>query len=382
MNKMEIASDLLRAIRGLELSPSEVKCLTLMWLSFYPSLTEEKGWEIKVRTPVQEGTAEIEKTDAVSENTQKTEIPEETKEVPESAVASQEQPVTTEQEILNVPPKGYSKNGKRLGRPARKKTEETTENAASENAQKTDVPAETEKVTKSAVAPSEQPATTEQKVLILPCKGYSKNGKRLGRPPRKKTEEKAEDVHNDEPARAVVAEIKKPKLIRLPRGVMPSVAQPKKMSQAEIERLKYGKEYGYDLLYLVNKFYVRSRFKLREEAGVTPMGVIIPYVLQNLRYEMVVYYADEHALIPVNMAMQYAQNELLPYKDVAWRIKKQSDDIHIRPALGEVNEIFKKMGGDELKGTYVDGDGQHGSSRVEAQHKIRYVCDIPLSGRK
>jgi hypothetical protein len=149
-----------------------------------------------------------------------------------------------------------------------------------------------------------------------------------------------------------------------------------------IERLKFGKPYTYDLLYLVKSAYVRSPFKLRNEAGVSPVGVVIPYTHQNEPYEIVVYYTDETAAIPLNTAQKYAKNKLLPYKEVSWRVKEAGDDAHIRPVLSEINEIFKKMGGDAFKGNYIDGRGGYYGQKVDLQHKIRYVCDIPLSKKE
>jgi hypothetical protein len=67
---------------------------------------------------------------------------------------------------------------------------------------------------------------------------------------------------------------------------------------------------------------------------------------------------------------------LLPYKGRFWRVKKLTDDAFLRPVLSDINAIFKKMGGDELKGDYVDGRGYGVNTKVDP--KIRYVCNIPL----
>ena len=204
---------------------------------------------------------------------------------------------------------------------------------------------------KSTASPDTSP-TDNPKVLVLPRKGYSKNGKRLGRPPRKKLEEKEKVVDEkpvEEPQKAANSE----PVEEIPEKIVPTavattktsppVVSTEEVSQDVIDELKYGKEYEYDLLYLVNNSYARSRCRLREEAGVKPVGVIIPYKVQNLRYEIVVYYTDEHVIIPIATAKKYAESKLLPYKKASWRIKNQSDDMHIRPALSVINEIFKRI---------------------------------------
>ena len=388
MNKIAIASDMLKAIRGLELSPTEVKCLTLTWLSYYPFLLEDFGWEIQIHAHVQNILAEIEKLQAIMLNANNTEI---SAEEPLSAVdvtsevaPETQQKTSPEDEIDASEPKDEEGAENSI---VSSETPLTDANTASF---KTEVPTETEESLKPDIPP-ELPAPAESEIQIAPRKGYSKYGKKLGRPPRRKSEEETNKITPEKKAdrktQKVPASEKQTKktsaeitsAVIEPTDISPPTVQPDEVTQDVIDRLKYGKEYEYDLLYLVDKLYARSRFKLREDAGVKPVGVIIPYVHQNLPYEIVVYYADEHAIIPINIARKYAKSKLLPYKKMSWRIKNPSDDAHIRPVLATINEIFKKMGGDELKGTYVDGRGeQYYDTKIDALHKIRYVCNIPL----
>jgi len=439
MNKLAIASDMLNAIRGLELTPLEVKCLTVIWISHHPFLLKDFGWEVETQADLQNIMADIEKLKAMVESARSSEnlvvnqalqtadtkadtdapskgsetdleptsepAPAEVKPTEEAVVQqpapsegilseaplegnSSEAPL--EEKAQPVPRKGYSKNGKKLGRPAYKKPASTLSEA---DLEPTSEPAPAEvKPTEEAVvqqpapsegisseAPSEgnsSEAPLEEKAQSAPRKGYSKNGKKLGRPPRQKPLEEIESPKPTETAQKTEAEI--PETTTSPQEISPPVEEPEKGSDETIRRLKYGKKYEYDLLYWVDKRYIRSRFKLQEEAGVKPIGVVIPYTKQKTPYEMVVYYEDEHASIPLSLAEKYAKSKLTPYKKVPWRVKNPTDDVCIRPVLATINEIFKKMGGDEIKGDYVDGRGQYYGRSIKPALKIRYVCDIPL----
>jgi len=401
MNKLAIASDMLNAIRGLELTPLEVKSLTVMWISQYPYLLKDFGWEIEAHANLQSIVADIERLKAATENAQNNEnlvvsqVPEEAKpetviEAPaeESGLAKEtsetqssdvsnaqseekaDAPATDskpapdtpeiEEPLAPAPRKGYSKNGKRLGRPARKKAEPE---------EKADAPVAD--LDKAPDAPK-----AEGPLATAPPKGFSKNGKKLGRPARKKAPEEATSAEPTQTEPEAPDET--PATMVNPKEISPPIVSPAVSADEIINKLKYGKEYEYELLYLVDNLHVRSRFKLQEEAGVKPIGVIIPYKKQKVPYEMVVYFEDEHAVIPLSLAEKYAKSKLVPYKKVPWRVKNPTDDVCIRPALNTINEIFKKMGGDEIKGDYVDGRGQYYGVTIKTNLKIRYVCDIPL----
>ncbi len=366
--KLEIASDLLKTISSLELSPIEVKSLTLMWLSYYPFLLEDFGWEIQVNARLQNIMTEIEKLKVIMELAQHEEksvvdllaqAESNTQTVVVSPTSPEETPAAEtkvgEGELngddVQLAPSVTPKKPRRKGIACAKKTKKSP---------------------KTTIKPKPKVAAE-----VSPRKGYSKYGKKLGRPPRQKT-------LTDVASATVVATVsKKPATMMSSQteteAIMPPVApSPEVAVQEQIEKLKYGKQYDYDLLYLVNNIYARSPYKLQEEAGVKPVGVVVPYIHQNQPYEMVVYYTDEQARIPLNTAQKYAKNKLLPYKGHNWRVKKSTDDAHLRPVLSDINAIFKKMGGDELKGDYVDGRGQFYGANTKTNLKIRYVCNIAL----
>ncbi len=342
-SKTEIALELLKVIQSLGLSPAEVKILTLEWIKTYPFVLEDFGWDVQIHVRVHNISAEVQKLQALLSDAEQLEAaftppePDEEPQIHEPVTPISEtevvpkieappvDPPTPQVELpaepVSLTPKGYSKYGKKLGRPKKQR---------SETAEKPTSKSQADKKAKPAAKPKPKPAApiAESSVALKPVDEA---------PP---TEEEL------------------------------------------IERLKFGKPYTYDLLYLVKSAYVRSPFKLRNEAGVSPVGVVIPYTHQNEPYEIVVYYTDETAAIPLNTAQKYAKNKLLPYKEVSWRVKEAGDDAHIRPVLSEINEIFKKMGGDAFKGNYIDGRGGYYGQKVDLQHKIRYVCDIPLSKKE
>lgn len=349
-SKTEIASELLKVIQSLSLSPPEVKHLTLEWIKAYPFLLEDFGWDIQIHTRVENIAAEVEKLQALLH---KADLAEDIS-FEDEAETSDETPFI---------PKPALEIAQTETSPAEETAPVVVEPPIEENSPVADT------------SPDAPPTPDEPEVL--PQKGYSKYGKRLGRPPRKRPE-----GTENEPKPRKSAKKTKPTAPALKPAPEPE-PEPKPLTAEELlEQLKYGKEYAYDLLYLVNTVYVRSPFKLRNEAGVSPVGIIIPYTHQDEPYEIVVYYTDETASIPLNTARKYAKSKLLPYKDVSWRVKVATDDAHIRPVLAEINEIFKKMGGDPIKGNYIDGRGTYYDPKVDFQRKIRYVCDIPLTKKE
>ena len=368
-SKTELASELLRVIQSLGLSPQEVKHLTFQWVKSYPYLLEDFGWNIQIHTRVKNIMAEIEKLQALLHQA-------ELAEDLFRAEAENKAPTALKDNLTPAPTLP-------LVAPPTSSSEEAP--AAEPPALNAEAPSVTE-ASPVVKAPPLEPKSA-------PPKGYSKNGKRLGRPPKPQTETAASPKPNTAPkdqpqkkskAKTATPDDAPPKTEpeQPPESVSPALMPSPPPNEKELlEQLKYGKQYAYDLLYLVNSVYVRSPFKLRDEAGVRPIGVVIPYTHQNEAYEIVVYYTDETASIPLNIAKKYAKNKLLPYKDVPWRVKMTTDDAHIRPALAEINEIFKKMGGQPLKGNYLDARGNY-YAKADFQHKIRYVCDIPLSQEK
>ena len=355
-SKTEIASELLKVIQSLSLSPPEVKHLTLEWIKAYPFLLEDFGWDIQIRARVENIVAEVEKLQALlykADLEEDISFENEAETSDEKALISE--PVLQIAETETPPPNDAPP------------VEETSPTVV-------EPPVEPEAPVADAL--SVMPPTPDEPES-LPQKGYSKYGKKLGRPPKKRPE-----AIKEEPKPRKTTPKTKP-TAPAPKPAPEPEPEPQPLTAEELlEQLKYGKEYAYDLLYLVNTVYVRSPFKLRDEAGVSPVGIVIPYMLQDEPYEIVVYYTDETAAIPLNTARKYAKNKLLPYKDVSWRVKVATDDAHIRPVLAEINEIFKKMGGDPIKGNYIDGRGTYYDPKADLQRKIRYVCDIPLAKKE
>ncbi|MBR3662401.1 MAG: hypothetical protein IKN67_03890 [Alphaproteobacteria bacterium] len=373
MNKnIQRASELLQTIQSMGLTPFEIKCLTIKWISMYPFLLEDFGWDIQIHARMQNVVSEMDSMQMqLKDDADK-----------QSAVS-----VSLHNSDDNSVPKRRKRREKASVPSEQEKTIADKKKAKSAGG----VKCQKAKKTKSA---GKKKTQTPNQTEVPPRKGYSKNGKRLGRPPKKKDENSSADdkVKPDiAPKTSSLSVLTEEAKIQEQALSDQNNPEPKKeispvaaatentVSEAEIEQLRYGKEYEYDMLYSVNNVYVRTKRKLREEAGVRPIGVIFPYVYQNMNYEMVVYYVDEHAMIPLETAQKYARQKIKPYKEVRWRVKKSTDDAQIKRILPALNEMFKSMKGDELKGEYVDGRGQYYDSRTDGNLKIRYVCNIPLS---
>lgn len=308
--KLDVASDLLKTIVSLELSPIEVKTLTLMWLSYYPFLLNDCGRQIQLHADLRSIMAKIEKLKAVLEK---------------------EHEVTSVIDLLSdIETTVFS--------------DKSSETGADE------------KISGSVLS-----------LPVLPQKPKKQK-------PRKKTAKSPPvviTVAPKIPAETASSAMTSAKVL-LPVFALEMVRE------ELISKLKYSKQYKYDLLYSVNNLYIRSPFKLHKKAGVKPIGVVVPYMHHGSPYEMVVYYADEKTYMPLSMAQEYAKSKLLPYKGCVWRVKERTDDAYLYPVLSAINALFRKMGGNPLKGYYVDGRGLFGDNRAEADFKIRYVCNIPL----
>ena len=163
-------------------------------------------------------------------------------------------------------------------------------------------------------------SAAEETPLPVPRKGYSRNGKKLGRPCKRKT------VENENPA--VSEQTKTEEESELPVPAEPSAEtktgpqeaarteSERPLSSAgeaavdedgftaaereEIEKLKMGKEYSMDILYRWRDRMVVSDRVLQEG---TPLGVFVPYNRKALEYEkFVLYFCDEISGLPLNKA--------------------------------------------------------------------------------
>lgn len=227
------------------------------------------------------------------------------------------------------------------------------------------------------------------------AKGYSRNGKKLGRPP-KKTVPAADKEKNAEEAGlsgnekgssspAPDADNKAEAGISacLP-GPGPGEEKQKALTppevdaegftlqeREEIEKLKMGKEYSLDILYKWQGKMVVSNRIMQEG---TPLGVFVPYTRKTVGYtKFVLYYADEISGLSLNKASAYARNKLPAYKGEKWKILDSWQIEAAKQAQPELNQLLKKIGGDPFTGSYL-------VSKVANYHKmpdkIRYAVNV------
>lgn len=227
--------------------------------------------------------------------------------------------------------------------------------------------------------------------LPVPRKGYSRNGKKLGRPCKRKT------VENENPA--VSEQTKTEEESALPVPAEPSAEtktgpqeaarteSERPLSSAgeaavdedgftaaereEIEKLKMGKEYSMDILYRWRDRMVVSDRVLQEG---TPLGVFVPYNRKALEYEkFVLYFCDEISGLPLNKAEAYARSKLPAYKGEKWKVLDSWQIEAAGQAQPELNRILKKIGGDPFAGSYLTPKTVHYHKMPD---KIRYAVNV------
>ena len=314
--KLEIAIELLKVIQNMELSTEEIEALNAEWVKIYPSVALNNA-DIFLR--IDKLSEKTEKIEQLLSNTLHP-LPK----LPTLAAIKQEPEKSTTSEPLKpetpTPPstgKGFSKNGKRLGRPPK-------------------------------TATPTAPATQKKK---------QRKQKNISEVP---TETPVADEPQDLP----------------PTEISPPPVSLPKQDEDEAEKLKYGKEYQLEAVYELHNIFIRTH---RLMSGLAhPIGVIIPYMEQNKECELLVRFEDEHAIISLKQATQYAKHKLPPFYGHRWRIKDNADDVHIRSTglLSILNEMCKKMGGNELKGHYFSSKSTYLGDKMDQNRKIRYVCDI------
>ena len=234
-------------------------------------------------------------------------------------------------------------------------------------------------------------AAAEETPLPVPRKGYSRNGKKLGRPCKRKT------VENENPA--VSEQTKTEEESELPVPAEPSAEtktgpqeaarteSERPLSSAgeaavdedgftaaereEIEKLKMGKEYSMDILYRWRDRMVVSDRVLQEG---TPLGVFVPYNRKALEYEkFVLYFCDEISGLPLNKAEAYARSKLPAYKGEKWKVLDSWQIEAAGQAQPELNRILKKIGGDPFAGSYLTPKTVHYHKMPD---KIRYAVNV------
>ena len=226
-------------------------------------------------------------------------------------------------------------------------------------------------------------------------KGYSRNGKKLGRPSKKTApaadkEKNAEEAGSDgtekcSPSPAPNADNKAEAGIsvdlpgpeenkeKTPPSLPPEVDAEGFTSQEreEIEKLKMGKEYSFDILYKWQGKMVVSNRIMQEG---TPLGVFVPYTRKTVGYaKFVLYYTDEISGLSLNKASAYARNKLPAYKGEKWKILDSWQIEAAKQAQPELNQLLKKIGGDPFIGSYL-------VPKVANYHKmpdkIRYAVNV------
>lgn len=236
-------------------------------------------------------------------------------------------------------------------------------------------------------------SAAEETPLPVPRKGYSRNGKKLGRPCKRKT------VENENPA--VSEQTKTEEESELPVPAEPSAetktgpqeaartesesVQPLSSAgeaavdedgftaaeREEIEKLKMGKEYSMDILYRWRDRMVVSDRVLQEG---TPLGVFVPYNRKALEYEkFVLYFCDEISGLPLNKAEAYARSKLPAYKGEKWKVLDSWQIEAAGQAQPELNRILKKIGGDPFVGSYLTPKTVHYHKMPD---KIRYAVNV------
>ena len=231
-----------------------------------------------------------------------------------------------EETPLPVPRKGYSRNGKKLGRPCKRKTVEN-ENAAV----------------------SEQTKTEEESALPVPAEPSAET---------KTGPQEAARTESERPlSSAGEAAVDEDGFTAAERE--------------EIEKLKMGKEYSMDILYRWRDRMVVSDRVLQEG---TPLGVFVPYNRKALEYEkFVLYFCDEISGLPLNKAEAYARSKLPAYKGEKWKVLDSWQIEAAGQAQPELNRILKKIGGDPFAGSYLTPKTVHYHKMPD---KIRYAVNV------
>lgn len=292
--------------------------------------------------------------------------------------------------------KGFSKNGKRLGRPPKKASQAVSAPSApekEENGEK-NVSAVSEKtadVRKTSPAIQSETAPLSGSLSRI-RKGFSKNGKRLGRPPKNASQAILLPAASESAVGRKVSVSVEPAAVDCPVVKTQAAAvktEPKANSSAaendafsgkelsfeeEVEKLKYGREYSLDALYSYKGRLIRTN---RVMADALPVGIFIPHLRRCGYKEFILYYADESAGLTVNMAKSYARNRLPEYAGQRWKIKEDWYDGAVKEVLDEANVLLKKMGGDKFEGKYFSPNLSYYGQNADVNRKFRYVCDVP-----
>lgn len=218
---------------------------------------------------------------------------------------------------------------------------------------------------------------------------YSKNGKRLGRPPRVKNEtvETAAEVEEQSIAaqKEIAAETDKAS------AEAETVAEPAENDAAkdnlpppagfdntihivdaealeEVTALRMGKEYPYGIIYRWKpRLYVRSRYILRD---LCPEAVCLDYgqAGKGVYRQFAIATTDEIASMPLKTARAYAAGKLPKFEGEVWTVMNFVQAGIAGREAKELNRLLNKLGGDPFRGKYATGEVLNG--------KIRYAINI------
>lgn len=223
---------------------------------------------------------------------------------------------------------------------------------------------------------------------------FSKNGKRLGRPPKNvqpqtvvNPADGTVDTETEEVVEAA-AEIsasddatKAPAIAAVPsdNGVpaAPVFDNTIRLVNAEdvegAEALKMGKRYDFAIIYKwAARLYVKSHYVL---SGMYPEGVCINYegIFKSDYTQFAISLADEVPGVMLQQARAYAANKLPRFEGERWKVMDSVQQSMTRKVSEDLNRLLNKLSGDPFRGKYVAGDR---SDVVMPGVKIRYAIDI------
>lgn len=218
---------------------------------------------------------------------------------------------------------------------------------------------------------------------------YSKNGKRLGRPPRVKNEtvETAAEIEEQsiaaqeeiaaetdkafaeaetvaEPAENDAAKDNLPP----PAGFDNTIHIVDAEALEEVTALRMGKEYPYGIIYRWKpRLYVRSRYILRD---LCPEAVCLDYgqAGKGIYRQFAIATTDEIASMPFKTARAYAASKLPKFEGEVWTVMNFVQAGIAGREAKELNRLLNKLGGDPFRGKYATGEVLNG--------KIRYAINI------
>ncbi len=221
-------------------------------------------------------------------------------------------------------------------------------------------------------------------------KGYSRNGRKLGRPRKQKTNEeqapassdtsaneKTEDTTDGTDAEACSTAGENSGTAATEAMQVPdasAVTEGEDFSEAEkdeIEKLKMGKVYSMDILYRWKGRLVVSNRVMQD---ATPLGIFVPYKRRAAGYAKFILGAtDEIAGLQLSKAQKYARNQLPPYEGEKWDVINDWQIEAAKQAQPELNQMLKKVGGDPFVGLYLvpRSVNYHGMP-----DKIRYAVNV------